>query len=144
MAKRARRTRSAESPRTVVRTDEFERWTQTLSDDVRSEVNGLVDRIVAGGPTLGRPRVDLIHRSTVHRLKEGRSGRGMRVLFAFDSNGNAVMLAGGDKTGKWNDWYPKMIRLAERLYAVHDCSIRKEPHCLSRREAGRTSHHRSR
>jgi hypothetical protein len=37
-----------------------------------------------------------------------------------------------------------MIKLAERLYADHERSIGKEPHCLSRREARRTSHHRSR
>jgi hypothetical protein len=28
------------------------------------------------------------------------------------------MLVGGDKTGKWNRWYPRNIELAERLYAT--------------------------
>jgi hypothetical protein len=96
-------------------------------------------RIAEGRPTLGRPHVDVIHRSRFHKLKEARIDRGMRALFAFDSNRNLVMLVGGDKTGKWNRWYPAKIRLTERLYLNHERSIGKEPGCLSRREAGRTS-----
>ena len=40
--------------------------------------------------------------------------RGTRLLFAFDSNGNAVMLLGGDKTRTWNRWYPSKVRETER------------------------------
>ena len=54
------------------------------------------------------------------KLKEARVGRSMRLLFAFDSRGSAVMLLGGDKAGKWNRWYPKQIERAERLYADHE------------------------
>lgn len=103
-----------------------------------------MSRVVAGGPTLGRPHVDVIHGSRLHKLKEARVDRGMRVLFAFDSNQNAVMLLGGDKTGKWKRWYPQKVRLAERLYANHERSIGKEPRCLSQREAGRAANGRSR
>ena len=70
--------------------------------------------------------------------------RGTRVLFAFDSNRNPVMLVGGDKTGRWNRWYPQKVRLAERLYFDHERSIGKEVRCLSQREAGRTSSQMSR
>ncbi len=66
------------------------------------------------------------------------------MLFAFDSNQNAVMLLGGDKAGKWNRWYPHKIKLAERLYADHERSIGKEPRCLSQRAAARTSQERGR
>lgn len=74
----------------------------------------------------------------MHKLKEARVDRGIRVLFAFDSNRNPVMLVGGDKTGKWNRWYPPMVRLAERLYLQHERSIGKEARCLTQREARRT------
>ena len=88
--------------------------------------------------------MDVIHGSSVHKLKEARVERGIRVLFAFDSNRNAVMLVGGDKTGKWNRWYPPNIALAERLYREHERSIGKEPRCLSQRDSVRTSPARSR
>ena len=110
----------------------------------RAHVNGAVNRIARDGPTLGRPHVDVIHGSRVHKLKEARIDRGTRVLFAFDSNRNPVMLIGGDKTGQWNRWYPQTIRLAERLYLDHERSIGKEARCLSQREAGRTSSRLSR
>lgn len=95
-------------------------------------------QIAVDGPTLGRPHVDVIKGSRVHKLKEARVDRGIRVLFAFDSNRNPVMLIGGDKTGKWNRWYPPMIRLAERLYLEHERNIGKEARCLTQRETHRT------
>lgn len=122
--------------RTVVRTDEFQKWSRTLDAERRAKVWGAIERVAAGGPTLGRPHVDVIHGSRVHKLKEARVDRGIRLLFAFDSRQNAVMLVGGDKTGKWNRWYPGKIGLAERLYADHERNIGKEPRCLSQRAAG--------
>jgi hypothetical protein len=102
-------------------------------------VTGAIARIVAGGPTLKRPLVDVIHGSRLHKLKEARIDRGTRLLFAFDSRGDAVMLVGGDKTGKWNRWYRPMIERAEGLYVEHERSMGKEVRCLSQRAAGRTS-----
>jgi hypothetical protein len=131
-------------PRAVVRTGEFQRWLKTLDAERTKKVTGAIGLVVTGGPTLGRPHVDVIHGSRLHKLKEARVDSGMRLLFAFDSNQNAVMLVGGDKTGKWNRWYPQKVALAERLYADHERSIGKEPRCLSQREARRTSSQRSR
>lgn len=128
----------------MVKTDEFVTWTQTLDSERRAKIAGAIQRVAAGGPTLGRPHVDRIHRSRVHKLKEARVDRGIRLLFAFDSRQNAVMLVGGDKAGKWNRWYPEKIKLAERLYADHERNIGKESRCLSPRAAGRTSTERSR
>lgn len=95
------------------------------------------------GSTLGRPHVDVIHGSRMHKLKELRIDRSARVLFAFDSNRNPVMLVGGDKTGKWNRWYPPMIRQAQRLYADHERSLGKEPPWWNR-DVGRGGPPRSR
>ncbi len=139
MADVSRVTHPTRRYRRVVATGEFRRWSGTLGAERRAKVEGAMARIAAVGPTLGRPHVDVIHGSRVHKLKEARIDRGVRVLFAFDSNQNAVMLVGGDKTGKWNRWYPQKVELAERLYADHERSIGKEPHCLSQREAGMTS-----
>lgn len=128
----------------ILATGEFERWFTALDAERRAKVAGALERIAIGGPTIGRPHVDVIHGSRVRKLKEGRIDRGTRVLFAFDSNRRAIMLVGGDKTGRWNRWYPQKIQLAERLYLEHERRIGKEPLCLSQRDAGRTSGQRSR
>lgn len=55
-------------------------------------------------------------------LKELRASAGraqLRVLFAFDSQRQAVMLIGGNKAGQWQSWYRRAIPIAERLYAEH-------------------------
>jgi hypothetical protein len=126
-------------PRETVLTAEFEQWWRGLAPERQGAVSGAIARIAKDGPSLGRPRVDVIHGSRLHKLKEARVDRGIRLLFAFDSNRHVVMLVGGDKTGKWNRWYPPMIRHAERLYMDHERSIGKEARCLGQREAGRTS-----
>jgi hypothetical protein len=126
-------------PRQPIRTAEFERWWSSLDADRRAEVNSAIRRVAGGGPTLGRPRVDVIHGSKIHKLKEARVGRGMRLLFAFDSNQDLVMLVGGDKTGQWKRWYRSNISRAERLYVEHERSNGKEVRWPGQRGAGRTS-----
>jgi hypothetical protein len=128
----------------VPRTADFRRWTNGLGAEQRAAVEGAIAHVVRIGPTLGRPLVDAVRGSRIHKLKELRIDRGTRVLFAFDSNRRPVMLLGGDKTGKWNRWYPPKIRHAERLYLDHERSIGKEARCLSQREARETSSGRSR
>jgi hypothetical protein len=130
--------------RKVVRTAEFVSWSRGLDAELRDKVVGAIERIVDRGPTLGRPDVGTIKGSRLHKLKEARIDRGTRVMFAFDSNRNAVMLLGGDKTGKWNRWYPSKIRQAERLYLDHERSIGREAGWLNRRTAARTTTQRSR
>lgn len=136
--------RDPSPPRRVIRTREFERWAATLSPERQTKVSGAIRLVAARGPTLGRPQVDVIHGTRVHKLKEMRVDRGVRVLFAFDSNRNPVMLVGGDKSGKWNRWYPSMVRRAERLYLDHERSIGKEARWLTRQAPGRSTPARSR
>ena len=130
--------------RKAVQTTEFARWSRSLDPERRTKVAGVIMRIVNHGPTLGRPHVDGITGSRVHKLKEARVDRGTRVLFAFDSNRNAVMLLGGDKTGKWNRWYPSKVRQAERLYLDHERSIGREAGWLNQRGAQRITTQRTR
>jgi hypothetical protein len=96
-------------------TAEFRRWSTGLDPERRTELAAAIAQVKETGPTLARPHVDVIHGSRLHKLKEARVDNGTRVLFAFDSNRNVVMLVGGDKTGQWNRWYPQKIKLAERL-----------------------------
>jgi hypothetical protein len=124
MAEKTSRPALRRAPEVIV-TAEFQRWSRALDPERKAKVNAMARRVAAGGPTLGRPHVDVIHGSRVRKLKEARVDRGTRVLFAFDSNRSPVMLVGGDKTGKWNRWYPPRIQLAERLYLDHERSIGK-------------------
>ena len=116
----------------VIRTPEFEQWSQTLRPELRHKLEGTIKRICAGGPTLGRPRVDTLDRTRLHKLKEARVDRGTRALFAFDSRQNLVMLIGGDKTGRWNRWYPAKINQAEQLYDRHERTQGRGVQCLNR------------
>jgi hypothetical protein len=120
-----------------VKTDEFERWFQGLPAELRAKVTAVIQHIVEVGSTRRGAHVKLIRGSRLHKMKEARIDRGTRMLFAFDSNGDPVMLVGGDKTGKWNRWYPPNVQRAEKLYLNHERSIGKEGRCLSQREARR-------
>ncbi len=109
-------------------TDDFGTWWNTLTvaeqADIRAEVN-LLRRF---GPSLGRPHVDSLASSKHANMKELRiqhHGRPYRVLFAFDPRRMAILLIGGDKTGK-RRWYREFVPLADRLYDEHLETLRKE------------------
>ena len=120
-------------PAAAVTTAEFERWRTGLTAEERQAVHGVITSIVKGDGTLGRPRLDGIHGTRLHKLKEARVDPGICVLFAFDSNRTPVMLVGAGT----NQWNPPTVRLAERLYLDHERSIGREAWRLGRREAGR-------
>lgn len=83
---------------------------------------GVIERM---GPAVGRPYVDRIHQSRYRNMKELRCARGIRILFAFDSRRIAVLLVGGNKSGRddtspnWNKWYDKFVPVADRLMDTH-------------------------
>jgi hypothetical protein len=109
---------------TVILLDEVESWFMELveSDPETADlVAAAIDLLEQEGPTLGRPAVDRIKGSKLHNLKELRPGsRGqteVRMLFMFDPQRQAVILACGDKAGAWRDWYKVNIPIAEDRYA---------------------------
>ena len=69
------------------------------------------------------------HESSRHQnMKELRiqhAGRPYRVLFAFDPKRCAILLTGGDKTGK-DRWYEEFVPIADRLYDEHLAALEKE------------------
>jgi hypothetical protein len=109
-------------------TDEFGAWWNALTEaeqiDVRAEVN-LLRRF---GPALGRPHVDSVASSKHPNMKELRiqhRGRPYRVLSAFDPRRTAILLIGGNKTGKGR-WYREFVPIADGLYDEHLQTIRRE------------------
>ncbi|MDN5747290.1 MAG: type II toxin-antitoxin system RelE/ParE family toxin [Pseudonocardia sp.] len=84
------------------------------------QISAALDLLAADGPTLGRPMVDRVKGSALHRLKELRpgstGGSEIRILFAFDPASRAVLLVAGDKAGNWRRWYRYAIPLAEERF----------------------------
>jgi hypothetical protein len=46
-------------------------------------------------------------------------GGNLRLFFAFDPRRMAILLIGGDKTGRWRRWYEEMVPVADDLYDEH-------------------------
>lgn len=102
----------------VVYTDQFGDWFEMLQEDQQDAVIARVELLEAEGPALGRPTVDTIEGSRHPNMKELRVSKGgaIRILFAFDPRRQAVLLLGGDKSGRWNAWYAEAIPLADDLF----------------------------
>lgn len=104
-------------------TDEFERW---FRDDLdareRAAIGRVIELLAELGPQLRRPHADTLQGTKLANLKELRAHTNaaeLRVLFAFDPRRTAILLLGGNKSGKWERWYRQAIPQAEALYAEH-------------------------
>ena len=103
----------------VVTNREFEEWYTDLEDDPAFAVTAAVEVLEQDGPALGRPLVDTIGGSRFPNMKELRvtaQAHELRILFVFDPRRRAVLLLGGDKTGRWRGWYRTAIPEADALY----------------------------
>jgi Phage derived protein Gp49-like (DUF891) len=91
---------------------------QALSITRRLEMiaNGLA--VLAGQPLENTLVTIEVGRVRVHRWR--------RILFAFDPRRIAILLIGGDRSGQWEEWYRRMIPLADRLYDEHLETLRQE------------------
>ena len=96
---------------------DVESWVVGLDDETYNLVAAAISRLVALGPTLGRPTADRIKGSRHHNMKElrpGSAGRSeIRILFAFDPKRRAILLVAGDKAGRWKQWYDTNIPIAD-------------------------------
>ncbi|MCI8754178.1 type II toxin-antitoxin system RelE/ParE family toxin [Bifidobacterium pseudolongum] len=95
-------------------------WLRTLDDDTIAQIIHAAELLAQKGPNLRRPLVGKITGSSIKALKELRPGSTghseVRILFVFDPHRRAIMLVGGDKSGKWNKWYKTAIPQTERTY----------------------------
>jgi hypothetical protein len=109
-------------------TDEFGTWWETLGDEEQASVAAVVGLLEDQGPHLGFPHSSGIASSRHRHMRELRiqhQGRPLRVLYAFDPRRIAILLLGGDKTGK-DRWYEDFVPEADRLYDAHIASLRRE------------------
>lgn len=106
-------------------TDEFEAWWPDLTAGQQEANDAGVELLMEYGPGLGRPLVDTIRGSRYSNMKELRISKGgaLRTLFAFDPRRAAILLTGGDKSGRWEQRYEEAIPLAEDLLDEHLRSV---------------------
>jgi hypothetical protein len=108
-------------------TDEFGGWWDGLDAGAQDVVGAAIEKLQEVGPGLGRPFVDTVQGSRHANMKELRPrGGNIRMLFAFDPRRMAILLIGGDKTGRWQTWYDAMIPVADDLYDVYLAELREE------------------
>jgi len=108
-------------------TSTFGPWWDELTEDEQERITAAVEVLQEGGPALGRPFVDTLEGSRHPNMKELRPRGGhLRVLFAFDPRRTAILLLGGDKSGRWSAWYREAIPAADQLYDEHLQTLRKE------------------
>lgn len=99
-------------------TDEFGRWWDELAEVEQDAIAASVRLLEELGPGLPRPHADTLKGSKHPNMKELRTqcqGRPLRTFYAFDPRRCAILLIGGDKTGK-DRFYEQMLPLADRLY----------------------------
>jgi hypothetical protein len=115
----------------VAYTDEFNDWWKTLTVDEQIEISAKVELLEIHGPVLPRPHSDVINQSRHANMKELRGKvelpdhtAVLRVLYAFDPRRTAILLIGGDKTGK-PGWYDKNVPIADDLFDAHLKQVEK-------------------
>jgi len=108
-------------------TDDFEAWWHTLTVEEQQAVTAAMELLERDGPALGRPMVDTLTASRHPNMKELRPpATYLRVLFAFDPRRTAILLIGGNKEHRWQEWYRTFIPVADRLYDEHLDELRRE------------------
>ena len=106
-------------------TDQFEAWWDTLRAEEQQSIDAAVRLLEQRGPGLGRPLVDSLEGSRHANMKELRAGT-IRVLFAFDPSRTAILLIGGDKRDRWQEFYERIIPLADELFDRHVAALESE------------------
>jgi hypothetical protein len=104
---------------------EFDEWFSSLDEQGKEAVLSRVYLLQEFGPDLGRPYVDTLKGSKVHKnIKELRcqsQEHVLRVAFYFDPDRRAFLLIGGDKKGISGDkFYKELLRKAEAIIEGHE------------------------
>jgi hypothetical protein len=90
------------------------------------DVGCLLDRCLRG--LVGRAqRVEGSRHSHMRELRTQSHGDPLRVFYAFDPSRSAVLLIGGNKTGKEKRFYKTMIPKADALYDQHLINLQSDP-----------------
>jgi hypothetical protein len=109
-------------------TDVFETWWSDLTEAEQESVAASVGLLEIFGTNLRHPHSSGILGAKHGHLRELRvqhEGRPYRVLYAFDPRRTAILLLGGDKTGRPR-WYDDNVPRADALYDAHLMQLKQE------------------
>ncbi len=109
-------------------THQFGEWWSELTEDQQDAIAARVLLLIERGPNLPFPFSSDVRSSRHGRMRElriQRSGRPIRILYAFDPRRVSILLIGADKTG--NDrFYQEYVPWADDLYDRHLQELRDE------------------
>jgi hypothetical protein len=104
--------------------EEFWSFPETVQDCILSRV-ALLENF---GQNLGRPYANHLKGSKYANMKELRfdsEGGVWRLVFAFDPQRKAILLAAADKRGEnQNRFYTSLIKKADKRFEIHLKSIK--------------------
>lgn len=108
-------------------TDEFGLWWEEQSEGAQDKCAVVIDLLEREGPKLGFPYSSAIN-GAKHAMRELRiqyEGEPYRILYAFDPLRNALLILGGNKTGK-NRWYDENVPKAENIFEQYLKELEEE------------------
>ena len=106
-------------------TDQFKAWWETLGVEDQRALTAAVQLLERDGPALGRPLADTIKTSR-HPEHEGAAAAGDGPSGALRPRRTAILLIGGSKPRRWQEWYVEYVPLADRLYDEHLAGLWRE------------------
>ncbi len=109
-------------------TDEFGGWWAELEESHQDRIAAMVKLLAAQGPALPFPYSSGINGSRHAHMRELRvqsGGNPLRIFYAFDPRRTAILLIGGDKTGK-DRFYEEYVPLADDLYDAYLLELKVE------------------
>jgi hypothetical protein len=115
----------------VIATDEFAAWFDGLEELQVDPVVVAVSKLEQAGVALGHPASSAIKGASfaLRELRIKSSGHALRVFYAFDPHRDAVLIIGGDKTGRnGDDFYEQMIAASERIWKSYLAEQRRGEH----------------
>ena len=109
----------------VSSSSEFDEWFHSLDEQDKEVVLSRVYLLQKFGPELGRPYVDTLKGSKMHKnIKELRcqsQEHVYRVAFYFDPHRSVFLLIGGDKKGiNGERFYKELLGKAEAIIKRHE------------------------
>lgn len=105
-------------PTEVFLTDEFVTWLEQLGPSEREAVERLIALVELSGVSLGFPYSSALQGARFPLRELRKRGQPLRIIYAFDPRRDAVMILGGDKTGR-DRFYEEMIPRAEKIWAQY-------------------------
>lgn len=108
-------------------TGEFGEWWAEMTPAQQDRIAATVRLLEARGPQLPFPFSSGVKGSRHEHMRELRvqsRGNPLRIFYAFDPRRTAILLIGGDKTGKGR-FYDEHVPWADELYDAHLQELRK-------------------